>query len=293
MSIGPILTTVANLKGGVGKTTVVVNMAVTLGQQGKKVLVIDLDFQGNATTGLGMKRDDPKGNVFGVLTGKSEFDESILPSPHKNVDILGSHRGLLDYAKSKNSAIGREYLFEDWKSADSLAEYDIVIFDTHPDMDCLTLSAFVASHYYIVPLFAELDPIVGLSDLFQQVELIKKRYNPTLALAGVLITKFDKLEATHRRLEQKIREGAKRGNYSVFNNVIPSSKRLSSSKLISKPVVLCDPKSGVTTAFKLLAKEFAAKTKQVSKKKLQKPVEFRTVEKAIRSEIEAESEELI
>lgn len=293
MSAGPILTTVANLKGGVGKTTVVVNLAVTLGVQGKKVLVIDLDFQGNATTGLGMKRDEPKGNVFGVLTGKLPLEESIMPTPHKNIDILSSHRGLLDYAKSKNSAIGREYLFEDWKTSPSLEDYDIVIFDTHPDMDCLTLSALVASHYYVVPLFAELDPIVGLSDLFQQVEQVKRRYNHQLSLAGVLITKFDKLEATHRRLEAKIREGAKRGNYSVFKSIIPASKRLSSSKLISKPVVLCDPKASVSLAFKDLAKEFAAKTKQASSKKTQKPIEFKSIEKAIRQEIESESEELI
>jgi chromosome partitioning protein len=160
-------------------------------------------------------------------------------------------------------------------------------------MDCLTLSALVASHFYIVPLFAELDPIVGLSDLFQQVEQIKKRYNPGLALAGVLITKFDKLEATHRRLEEKIREGANRGNYTVFRNVIPSSKRLSSSKLISKPVVLCDPKAAVSEAFRGLAREFILKNKQYSNKKIQKPIQFKNIESSIRQEIEAESDELI
>lgn len=289
----PVLTTVANLKGGVGKTTVVVNLAVALGLQGKKVLVIDLDFQGNATTGLGLSRDHTKGNVYHVLLEKCTLDESIVPTAHKNVDILPSHRGLLEYAKSKNSAIGREYLFEDWKEHEALSEYDIVIFDTHPDMDCLTLSALVSSHYYVVPLFAELDPIVGLSDLFQQVEQIKKRYNPKLALSGVLITKFDKLEATHRRLEQKIRDGAKYGNYGVFKAVIPASKRLSSSKLISKPVVKCDPTAPVSIAFRELAKEFTAKTKVTANKKPQKAVEFRKVETSIREEIEAESDELI
>jgi len=264
-----------------------------LGVQGKKVLVIDLDFQGNATTGLGLNRDQSQGNVYSVLLEKSKLDESITPTPHKNVDVLPSHRGLLDYAKSKNSAIGREYLFEDWKDDAALKNYDLVLFDTHPDMDCLTLSALVASHSYVVPLFAELDPIVGLSDLFHQVEIIKKRYNPQLALAGVLITKFDKAEATHRRLEQKIRDGAKQGNYFVFKIVIPTSKRLSSSKLISKPVVLCDPKAPVSEAFKLLAKEFSGKIKSNMHKKVQKKIEFRSIEKNIRQEIEAESDELI
>jgi len=286
--------TVANLKGGVGKTTVVINLATSLGQMGCKVLVVDLDFQRNATTGFGQPQVDSTSNVYSVLTGKCSLAEAIDPTAVKNVDILAGHRALLDYAKSRNSAIGREYLFEEWRDDAALAPYDYVIFDTHPDMDCLTLSAFVASDCYLVPLFAELDPIIGLTDLFQQVETIKKRYNRGLTLAGVLITKYDKTEATHRRLEEKIREGAKRGNYHVFKNVIPASKRLSSAKLMARPVVLNDSGTALGLAFKGLAKEVAQKVKaKTTKGKTEKAVAFKSIEDSIRAEIEAESTDLI
>lgn len=286
--------TVANLKGGVGKTTVVINLAAALGAQGKRVLVVDLDFQGNATTGLGEARSEDGSSVYSVLMGKATLAEAINETAVKNVDIVGGHRALLDFAKSRNSALGREYLFEDWKDDAALNAYDVLIFDTHPDMDCLTLSALVASDFYLVPLFAELDPIVGLSDMFHQIELVKKRYNKSLSLLGVLVTKFDKTESTHRKLEQRIREGSKRGNYTVFKSVIPSSKRLSSAKLMSRPVVTCEPKATVSQAFLALAKEAAPKLKpKTSSAKAEKSVVFTEVESEIRAEAAAESNELI
>lgn len=288
------LLTVANLKGGVGKTTVVVNLAAALGAAGKKVLVVDLDFQGNATTGLGAARNAEGSNVHAVLMGKASVQEAINTTDVPNVDLIGGHRALLDYAKSQGNAIGREYLFTDWRDDAALAGYDVVLFDTHPDMDCLTLSALVASDHYLVPLFAELDPIVGLSDMFQQVELVKKRYNKALSLLGVLVTKFDKTESTHRKLEAKIREGARRGNYSVFKSNIPTSKRLSSSKLMSRPVVVSDPRSAVAKAFAALAKEATPHLKpKANAAKPEKVVTFAAVEKEIVAEAEAESNELI
>jgi len=284
--------TVANLKGGVGKTTVVVNLAAALGSLGKKVLVIDLDFQGNATTGLGEARSEAGSSVYSILMGKTTLAEAINETEVANVDIVGAHRALLDFAKSQNSAIGREYLFEEWPSSAALAGYDVVLFDTHPDMDCLTLSALVASDYYVVPLFAELDPIVGLSDMFQQIELVKKRYNKGLSLLGVLVTKYDRSESTHRKLEEKIREGAKRGNYTVFKSLIPASKRLSSSKLMSRPVVSCEPKSPVAKAFLALAKEMGTQLKpKTAQTRKEKKVDFNQIEGEIRAE--AESNELI
>jgi len=271
--------TVANLKGGVGKTTTVVNLAAALAQSGRKIAVVDLDFQGSATTGLGMKRNGSEHNVYSVLTKKVPLVEAIDPTPVKNVDLLAAHISLMDFARSHNSAIGREYLFEDWRASGAFDDYDVVIFDTHPDMDCLTLSALVASDYYLVPLFAELDPIVGLSDMFEQIDLVKKRYNKMLSLIGILITKFDKAE------------GEKQGNYTVFTATIPASKRLSAAKLMSKPVVIADPGSNVATAFLSLAGELAPRLKPRLTGRGEKSVIFSQVEKSIRTE--AESAELI
>lgn len=283
--------TVANLKGGVGKTTTVVNLAAALAQSGRKIAVVDLDFQGSATTGLGMKRNASEHNVYSVLTKKVPLIEAINPTPVKNVDLLAAHISLMDFARSHNSAIGREYLFEDWRESGAFDDYDVVIFDTHPDMDCLTMSALVASDYYLVPLFAELDPIVGLSDMFEQIDLVKKRYNKMLSLIGILITKFDKTESTHRKLEAKIREGEKQGNYNVFTATIPASKRLSAAKLMSKPVVTADPGSNVATAFLSLAGELAPRLKPRLTGRSEKSVTFSQIEKSIRTE--AENAELI
>ena len=280
------LIAIANLKGGVGKTTLVVNLAAALGRSGKKILVIDLDFQGNATTGLGLTRGLAKSNVHSVLTNKVQVGEAITSTDIENVDIICSHRDLLDFARSQNSSLGREYLFDEWRNDPSFASYDYVLFDTHPDMDCLTLSALVVSDGYIVPLFAELDPIVGLTDMFQQIETIRKRYNRTLQLYGVLITKFDKFEATHRKLEEKIRRGARKGNYRVFKSVIPASKRLSSSKLMSRPVVSSDTSSVIAGSFMSLAKELLIMQKRIRTNR--GAVSFAAVEKQVKREIEEE-----
>ncbi len=281
------LVTVANLKGGVGKTTTVINFAAALAEAGRKVLVVDLDFQGNATTGLGVERADSGPSIYSVLKGLIPIEKAIIPTKLENVHLVSAHRALLDFSKSHNSMIGREYLFEDWKEAPFLNEYDVVLFDTHPDMDCLTLSSLVASDYYLVPVFPEIDPLVGLSDMFDQIKLVQKRFNKLLALLGVLITKYDKSEATHRKLEQRIREHQKNGNYTVFTTVIPASKRLSASKLVATPVVSSDPTSNIAKAFISLAGEIAPRLKPRLTGRSEKPVSFSSVEAKLREDISA------
>ncbi|MEI6417401.1 MAG: AAA family ATPase, partial [Verrucomicrobiota bacterium] len=203
MANGPSVIVVANQKGGVGKTTTVVNLASSYAHLGKKVLVIDLDYQANATSALGV--DESKiaegASITRAISEELTLDKVRLPSRVKNVDVLSSTRGLLGLPEKFLGQPNQFSLVTSVLDCPEYEEYDIILIDTHPSLDCLSQSAFRASHYYLIPLFAEADSARGLGHQIQAVEKIRQYQNPMLMLLGCVITRFDKQNATHRKFE--------------------------------------------------------------------------------------------
>ena len=248
--------TIANQKGGVGKTTTVVNLASAYAQIGKRVLVIDLDYQCNASALLGVD-DNSVGNksIAYALQNDLNFSHIVMKSNMENVDLLAATRDL-DLLREKFSGQPNQFKLVDiLLNCEQLHDYDIVIIDTHPSLDCFFQSAMAASHYYLIPLFAEADSSKGLAHMVTAVEKIRRYLNPMLNLLGCIITCFDKSNATHIKFEKFIRDASKEGKFNVFETTIPSSKSVAAASAHSMPLHRYKKSSPVTVAYSTLAGE--------------------------------------
>lgn len=283
--------TVANQKGGVGKTTTVVNLASAYAQIGKRVLVVDLDYQCNASALLGIN-DDSIGNnsISYALQNDLNFTHIVLKSNMPNVDVLAATRDL-DLLREKFSGQPNQFKLVDiLLNCDQLHEYDIVIIDTHPSLDCFFQSAMAASHYYLIPLFAEADSSKGLAHMVSAVENIRKYLNPMLNLLGCIITCFDKTNSTHIKFERFIREASKDGKFNVFSTTIPASKSVAAASAQSLPLHVYKKSSPVTVAYSTLAGEMLPhlKGKRTGRKPL--PVNIDVFKKTINNDFEEQAE---
>lgn len=230
------LITVGNEKGGVGKTTTVVNLAAAFAGMGKTVLVADNDPQGNASELLGVERGrvEPKSLAQAVLDRKS-FEEYLLPTNLEGVDLLAGTPLLKKVIKDYGHTHRQDKLLNRVFETGALERYDLVLIDTHGAGDCLLLSALAVSDYYIIPVFAEPESARGLLDLLKSTVELREEINPALSLLGVVITKYDKKNATHREFAESIRAIGKNAKVRVFANLIPNSSSVpaASKKQIS------------------------------------------------------------
>jgi chromosome partitioning protein len=227
---------VANQKGGVGKTTTAVNIATTLAAVNKKTLIIDSDPQGNATTGLGYKVQMNRPGTYEVLTGNAQVSNLAMPTIIPGLDLLRSSEDLsaaeIELVNEKN----REYVLKNRLS--ELGEvYDYIIIDCPPALGLLTVNAFVASDYVLIPLQCEYYALEGLSSLIRTTRRIKSSLNPKLDILGILLTMHDKRSALCTYIEQDVRQTL--GDM-IFTNVIPRNVRVSEAPSHGKPVLLYD-----------------------------------------------------
>ena len=248
--------TVANQKGGVGKTTTVVNLASAYAQIGKRVLVIDLDYQCNASSLLGVDESTVGDkSISYALQNDLNFSSIVIKSNIENIDLLAATRDL-DLLREKFSGQPNQFkLVEILLNCDQLSDYDIVLIDTHPSLDCFFQSAMSASHYYLIPLFAEADSSKGLAHMVTAVEKIRRYLNPMLNLLGCIITCFDKFNSTHVKFERFIRDASKEGKFNVFETTIPSSNSVAAASAHSMPVSKYKKSSPVAIAYSILAGE--------------------------------------
>ncbi len=267
MATKPKIITVANQKGGVGKTTTVANIAASLAQDGNKVLVIDCDYQANATSlfcGDGQIKKQEQSYTYAIKNDLS-FDKVMVKTSFKNIDIVPSNRELDDLREQLVGQPNQFKLVDLLLDSPKIKDYDFVIIDTHPSLDCFFQSAVAASDYYIIPLFPEADSSRGLAHQIQAIDKIKRYLNPALKFLGCVIVKYDRYNATHQKFEKLIRSFGKENNFSVFKTFIPNSQSVAAAAAHGLPLFHYKNDSPATKAYKALSKEVLKLVQENSK----------------------------
>lgn len=245
----------SNKKGGVGKTTTAINMAAYCADLGKKVLLVDIDSQGNATTGLGFSKSALKKSVYNVLIEDDNAASNILPTQVKLLDILPANLDLtgaeVDLVYKKN----REQIL---KSAleKIRGEYDYIFIDCPPSLGLLTINAWVASDSVIIPLQSEYYALEGVSQLMNTIAMVRQHLNPNLQIEGVVITMYDGRALIAKQITAEIKKFFKSKLYEI---IIPRNVRLAEAPSHGVPIMLHDPKCVGARAYKALAEEFLSK----------------------------------
>ncbi len=241
---------VANQKGGVGKTTTTVNLATLLAKKGKKVLLIDTDPQGNATSGLGVTKE-LEFSVYDILVGDTTFQETVQDTAIKNLKVCPSNISLAGAEVELVSMMSREQRLK-VKLDEVKEKYDYILIDCPPSLGLVTLNAFTASDSVLIPVQCEYFALEGLGQLLNTVNLVKKHLNKNLEIEGALLTMYD---ARTNLSNQVVKEVKKYFEDKVYKTVIPRNVRLSEAPSYGMPISIYDPKSKGAKAYEKFAKE--------------------------------------
>lgn len=252
---------IVNQKGGVGKTTTVINLATALSAKKQKVLVIDLDPQGNATTGSGIEKNRLELSVYDGLIGSAKAENIIQKTIKCGYDIMPSNRNLAGAEIELVGLDAREYRLRKLLD-DVVKNYDIVLIDCPPSLSILTLNGLVAAHHIIVPVQCEYYALEGLSDLLNTMNLIKQNLNPELEMLGIIRTMFDPRNNLANDVSEQLIDYFKD---KVFNRAIPRNIRLAEAPSFGMSAVSLDPYALGSMAYTELAKELTNKLKNLAK----------------------------
>lgn len=276
--------TIANQKGGVGKTTCTVNLASAYARMGKKILVIDADAQANTTSHLGVIGLAEKQNryLYDAIEQETEnLSNFTISTSFKNIDCLAADARLKNISRKYKGELNQFQVLHPLLTSDDILIYDIVIIDTHPAFDTLPQSALSASDYYLIPLFPEEHSLQGLADQIKSANSVIKYQNPMLMFLGCVISRFDKNNATHRKIEERFRELAKESGFTVFSTTIPVSNVISAAASQETPIHFYRPGSNIAEAYTCLAGEIAPELKGKRKGRRYSMPDHQIVEAAI------------
>lgn len=265
MAQKPLVITIANQKGGVGKTTTVANIAASLADMGKMVLVIDCDYQANVTSllcGDELTKQKEKSITYAIKNDLT-VDCVTVGTPFKNIDLVPANRELDELREQLVGQPNQFRLVDMMLACEKARAYDVVLIDTHPSLDCFFQSAIAASQYFIIPLFPEADSSRGLAHQLQAIEKIKKYLNPKLQFLGCIIVKYDRYNATHQKFESLIRKFGKENQIPAFKTNIPNSQSVAAAAAHGLPLFHYKPSSPASLAYKKIAKELLQHLKPV------------------------------
>ena len=242
---------VANQKGGVGKTTTSINLSACLAEKGKKVLAIDMDPQGNMTSGLGVDKDEVENTVYDLLIGENEIEDVICYNVDDNLDVLPTN---IDLSAAEIELIGideKEFILR--KAVHKVKDnYDFVIIDCPPSLSMLTINAMTTADSVLVPIQCEYYALEGLSQLIHTIELVKDRLNPELEIEGVVFTMYDARTNLSLQVVENVKDNL---NQNIYKTIIPRNIRLAEAPSYGMPINKYDSRSTGAESYRLLAEE--------------------------------------
>ena len=242
---------VANQKGGVGKTTTAINLSSSLVELGKSVLTIDMDPQGNTTSGLGIDKNEVDATVYELILDEASVDEAVTTSIMEGLDVIASNINLSGAEVELISIENKEFLLKE--KIDTIKDnYDFVIIDCPPSLNLLTINAMTTADLIVVPIQCEYYALEGLSQLIHTIDLIKDRLNPGLEIEGVVFTMYDSRTNLSLQVVENVKENLDRN---IYKTIIPRNIRLAEAPSYGMPINMYDRRSTGAEAYRLLAEE--------------------------------------